>query len=75
MGKSMPLSCPFCGSRVIFVDHSDEDMATQVRCANCHATGPEAPGDVAVEMWNRVSARGAKASNSTPFGGWGQNDA
>lgn len=75
MVESMPLSCPFCGSRDTFVDYSDEDMTAQVRCAGCHATGPVAPGAVAVGMWNRVSARGAKGSNSAPFEGWGQDEA
>lgn len=75
MGESVPLSCPFCGSRAVLVDYSFDDMIAQVRCAGCHAAGPLAFGAAAVDMWNRVSARGAKASNSTPLEGRGTNEA
>ena len=58
MGNLVPLQCPFCGSRDIFVDYSDVDMAAQVRCAGCHATGPMTPFGVlaAITAWNNVAA-------------------
>lgn len=58
MGNSVPLQCPFCGSRDIFVDYSDVDMTAQVRCAGCHATGPMTPFGVraAITAWNNVAA-------------------
>lgn len=59
MGNSVPLQCPFCGSRDIFVDYSDVDMVAQVRCAGCHATGPMTThgGCAAIMAWNNVAAR------------------